>query len=152
MITPGPTSKIAPHLVRGTLEEKMPEGAEIASRVVITPSGTPAPYRLHLIPTGPIATAVGKRIVGTVAVGARRIDRVDTGGRFIEPVWGAPQRVQGTVIGTDADHALGPVVIVNAGVPVHLIVFAPGQSPEAFGEGELVGCDVMEGATFTPEG
>ena len=41
---------------------------------------------------------------------AKRIDVVTTGGRYVEPVYGRPRRVQGTVIAIE-DGA----VVVNAG-------------------------------------
>jgi hypothetical protein len=39
-------------------------------------------------------------------------------------------------------------VLVGAGVPVHLVVTAPGQTPGQFGEDDFVTCGVKDGASF----
>jgi hypothetical protein len=145
MITPAPTSKIAPHLARGILAAVMPATATKAGYVTIAVPNTS--YELHLVPTVPLSTAVGKRVVGTIHVQARRIDMVETGGRFIEPVYGRPRRVQGIVVQVDA--AAGTLT-VDAAVP--MVCKTDGrQKPSDFEVGQFVSMDVQDGATFTPE-
>src|SRR5690606_6648581 len=59
-------------------------------------------YRVHLVCAQPPAGAkVRDRVRGTITANARRVDVVPSGGRYIEPVFGRPRRVQGRVIGGD---------------------------------------------------
>jgi hypothetical protein len=148
MITPAPTSRIAPSLARGTLVEHLPETATRPSMVVLSFPNTS--YQTHLIPGAPIGTEPGKRIVGTIHARARRIDRVVTGGRYIEPVFGRPRRVQGSVIGHGGEG--GNELIVDATVPIHITPMDPRQKAADFAQGDFVSFDVMEGATFRAQG
>lgn len=102
-------------------------------------------YRLHLKPTAPIATPVGKRIIGTIEVPARKIDVVGTGGRYVEPVYGTPRRVQGTIVAL-TERA----IVVNAGMPIHCIPTERDQRPGDFELGQFVSFDVLPGASFRP--
>ncbi|QOJ00060.1 MAG: hypothetical protein HRU70_05990 [Phycisphaeraceae bacterium] len=146
MITPSPTSKIAPYLARGILAESNAPTATKPAVIVLTIPDTS--YRIHLVPAGPITSPIGKRIVGTIRAQARRVDVVTSGGRYIEPVFGRPRRVQGIVVATDPSSRS---IVVNAGVPVVCTLTAPGQSPEQFEPGAFVSFDVLDGSTFTPE-
>ncbi|QYO64365.1 hypothetical protein [Leptolyngbya sp. 7M] len=83
------------------------------------------------------------RIIGIIRAKARRIDEVTTGGRYIEPVYGRPRRVQGTVVAIEPD-----AVVVNAGMPIHCTPTDPRQRPGDFKPGQFVSFDVLEGATF----
>jgi hypothetical protein len=139
MITPSPTSKIDPTLARGELLSFGPSNAYIVMGVPNTS------YQLHLVPTAPINTPVGKRLIGTIRLEARRVDAVGTGGQFVEPVFGRPRRVQGTVIA----H-VGGALVVDAGVPIHAKLTDARQKPEDFPIGQMVGFDAVAGATFTP--
>src|SRR5262245_7895790 len=96
MITPAPTSKIDPALARGTFVESVAATATKPAFVKIAFPNTN--YEMHLLPAGPVNGEPGKRILGTIRAKARRIDVTETGGRFMEPVYGRPRRVQGTVI------------------------------------------------------
>jgi len=141
MITPHPTSKIDPAVARGVL------GAVVAPTALkpgyikfLVPNTS---YELHLLPAGEIHAQPGKRLVGVIRVKARRIDAVGTGGQFVEPVFGRPRRVQGTVI-----RAESGAVVVDAGVPIHVTPTDERQSPDQFQPGTLVSMDVLDGATF----
>ncbi len=136
MITPSPTLPIDPGLARGTLLSVTP------SYIVMGIPNTS--YELHLVPTAPIATLPGKRLLGTIRLQARRIDAVGTGGQFIEPVYGRPRRVQGTVLRTEAG-----AVVIDAGVPIHATPMDPRQKAEDFTPGQLVSFDAVAGATIT---
>jgi hypothetical protein len=146
MIFPAPTSKIDPAVARGVLEEVVPETATAPGYVVISFPNTS--YRTHLLPTGggaPVTTEPGKRILGVIRCRARRIDKVKTGGRYLEPVYGRPRRVQGSVIAVEGD-----AVVVDASVPVHVVPTDPRQKPADFQPGDFVSFDALDGATFTP--
>jgi len=144
MITPAPTSRIDPTLARGTLVETVAATATRPEFVKISFPNTS--YEMHLLPVGPISALPGKRIIGTIRARARRIDITQTGGRFIEPVYGRPRRVQGTVVAIDPGNN---AVVVDATVPIHCTPTDPRQKASDFQVGQFVGFDVMEGATFT---
>lgn len=151
MITPAPTNKIDPRLCRGIYERTIAaKGHGIgdsngAEHVVISIPDTS--YELHLVPTAPVTSKPGNRIIGTVRVSARRIDEVQSGGRYLEPVFGRPRRVQGTVIAIEPD-----AVVVNAGVPVWVKPTDARQSAANFAVGQFVSFDALDGGTFTPQG
>ncbi len=143
MIQPAPTSKIDPRLARGVLAEVVAPAPPKPGYIKMTFPNTS--YELHLLPTAPINTPAGKRLIGTIRARAKRIDVVETGGRFVEPVYGRPRRVQGTVVAID-----GNAVVVDAGMPIHCEPTDPRQKPADFTPGDLVAFDVLDGATFTP--
>lgn len=143
MIHPAPTTPIAPTLARGILLESAAASATKPAHVVIEFPNTS--YEMHLIPTAPITTPVGKRIVGEIHVQARRVDIVETGGKYVEPLYGRPRRVQGRVVATDPARR---TIVVDAGMAIHLTLTDARQSPEQFNHGDLVSCDVLDGATF----
>ncbi len=147
MIEPAPTSRIDPALARGILTETVLSTATRPSFLKLTFPDTN--YELHLRPDGPVKTPVGKRIIGTINAQARRVDAVKTGGRYIEPVYGHPRRVQGSVIATD--DAAGTIT-VDAGVPIVVKLTDQRQKPVQFPTGTFVSFDVLDGATFTPAG
>lgn len=144
MITPSPTTKIDPSLARGVLEATNAATATRSSHVVISFPNTS--YRLHLVPLSAIHGEVGKRIIGTIRAQARRVDIVDTGGKYVEPVFGRPRRIQGRVIAADAATN---TITVDAGMPIHCELTDERQTAGQFPVGVLVSFDALEGATFT---
>lgn len=105
-------------------------------------------YRLHLAWAGAAPTPeTGQRLHGVIKARARRIDVVQAGGRYIEPVFGRPRRVQGRITGGDPTHNL---IYVLAGAPVVITPTAPGQQAADFLIGQLVSFDVERGATLEP--
>lgn len=144
MITPAPTTKIDPKLCRGVFERAIPATATSAEHVVISFPDTS--YQVHLIPTAPVTAKPGHRVIGKIRMSARRIDEVKSGGRFLEPVFGRPRRVQGTVIAIESD-----AIVLNAGVPVWVQPTDARQSPGDFQVGQFVSFDALDGATFTPQ-
>jgi hypothetical protein len=141
MIHPAPTNKIDSALARGTLAAGSPGPGLI---VVEFPNTN---YHMHLIAGSDVPSIIGGRLIGIVRVDARRVDVVNTGGKYIEPVIGRPRRVQGRVVSwDDASRTL----VVDAGVPIHLELQDDRQTPSEFEKGTLVSCDVLDGATFTP--
>jgi len=147
MLDPAPTTKIDPSLARGTLDEVHDATATKAAYLVVTFPNTD--YRMHLRPfgddLGPFRGKEGQKLIGRIRAQARRLDSVGAGGRYVEPCFGRPRRVQGMVGSIAGDQG---AVLVNAGVPVHLMVTAPGQTAGQFGEGDFLTCGVLDGATF----
>jgi hypothetical protein len=144
MIHPAPTTKIDPTLTRGVLEEVVAETPTKPGHVVISVPNTS--YRLHLRPVGAVRGEVGKRIVGVVSATARRVDVVDTGGRYVEPVYGRPRRVQGKVVASDEQSRT--IVVDAGGVNIHCRLGDQRQRAGEFAAGELVSFDVLDGAGF----
>ncbi len=115
-------------------------------RLVLAVPGTA--YKLDLVSgTGTAAgePAVGGRIKGTIEARALRVHTARGGGRFIEPIEGAPRIVAGSVLAVDGP---GGRVLVHAGVPMWVSVPAE-QDIDAFSLGDLVNFYVESGATFT---
>ena len=111
MIHPAPTGKIDPTLARGVLERieslspgsihaaaAKDAGGRIHSVAVLSFPNTS--YQTHLLIESPAALdgKVQKRVVGVIALDARRVDVVNSGGKYLEPVFGRPRRVQGKVV------------------------------------------------------
>jgi hypothetical protein len=141
MISPSPTSKIDPCLARGTLLAQL---APTATKPALIKFGVPnTNYELHLVPKGSITAQVGKRLIGSVHAQARRIDVVSTGGQYVEPLYGHPRRVQGTIIAIKGD-----AIVVDAGVPIHCTPTDARQKAEQFSVGQFVSFDVMDGASM----
>lgn len=146
MIHPAPTSKIDPCLARGVLTDLIQPTAAKGGYIALTIANTS--YQLHLRVPESFTAPMGKRIIGRIEVSARRIDRPNGGGRYVEPVEGRPRRVQGAVIESDSANN---IIWVSAGVPIGLRPTAPNQHARDFSPGDYVSCDVMDGATFTPQ-
>ncbi|MBY0262055.1 MAG: hypothetical protein K2Q20_06905 [Phycisphaerales bacterium] len=144
MIHPSPTSKIDPSLARGVLEEVVPDSPTRPGYIVLSVPNTS--YRLHLRPAAPVIAAVGGRLVGVIAATARRVDVVDTGGKYVEPLFGRPRRVQGKVV--SLDEANRTIVVDAGGVTIHCGLSDARQRPGDFGIGDLVSFDVLDGASF----
>jgi hypothetical protein len=145
MIHPAPTTRIDPTLARGELLEVVQPTATIAGAIVF---GIPnSSYQVHLVAATPVDVQPGGRLIGTIAARARRIDIVRTGGKFLEPVFGRPRRVQGRVVAVDGAKN---VVVVDATVPVHITPGDQRQKATDFEVGQIVGFDVYDGATFSP--
>ena len=133
-----PQAVTSPRQVTGVLE--VVEDGLVVIRIPETS------YRLHLVAGGASRAAVGKRISGLIHVQARRIDKVGTGGRYIEPVEGRPRRIQGSVIATDPTDR---TITVDAGAPI-VCRTDERQTPADFAVGDFVTMGVNAGATFTP--
>jgi hypothetical protein len=147
MLHPAPTTKIDPGLARGVLEEVHEQTATNPAFVVLSFYNTN--YRLHLLPTGEIASETGKRVQGVIRAEAKRVDVVKTGGKYVEPVLGRPRRVQGRVIETDTSRN---ALTVDAGMPIVCRLTDHRQRASDFEPGQFVSFDVLRGATFEPAG
>ncbi len=125
-------------IARGILAAAAPD------RIVLSVPNTD--YQLHLIVEHPPTTPIGKRIAGVIRAQGRRIDVVQTGGSYIEPVYGRPRRIQGPIVAIDpATQA----VTVDAAVPI--VCKTDGrQRAEQFRIGDFVALDLIPGAFFAP--
>lgn len=117
-------------------------------RVVLTLPHTD--YRIHLDVKGEspelAADNVGKSVAGRIEAQARRIDVVHTGGRYLEPVYGRPRRLQGRIVATDRRSN---TITVQCPCPIVCHLMAP-QLAQQFEVGQLVSFDIERGATFRP--
>jgi hypothetical protein len=105
-------------------------------------------YRLTLKSYKPLGVEIGKRVRGTIHADARRLDTCDTGGRFIEPVYGSPFRMQGNIVTLDK---AAQTVTINCCVPVVLRV-GKGQNAAEFEPGDFITTGIMPGASFIQAG
>ena len=105
-------------------------------------------YKLHLslTPAQGFTASVGSPIKGTIHARALRMHAARGGGRFIEPVWGAPRIVAGRVRAVDGPQRR---LLVDTGVPMW--VEAPkDQDLGVIRKGELINFYVESGACFQP--
>lgn len=131
-------------MARGVLEEIVAPSATKPGYIVLSVPNTN--YRLHLQTDASLdAARVGKRLIGRITTQARRVDVVQTGGRYLEPVFGQPRRVQGTVIAIDAANN---TVTVNAGVAINCVITDKRQNAAQFEAGQVVSFDVLDGASI----
>lgn len=106
-------------------------------------------YRLSLIPAtanSAAIAAIGKRVRGRIEGRALRLHIAAAGGRFIEPLVGAPRIVQGTVMAVDA---AGRRLLLDVCVPIWITLDGD-RSTDAFTIGTLVNFYMESGARFTP--
>jgi hypothetical protein len=103
-------------------------------------------YRVRLECPGALDAPVGSRVMGRIVAQPKRIDTVETGGRFIEPLYGRPRRVQGRVMAVDTNANR---IVISTPLPITLQV-GPGQHARDFTERLLVSCDVEPGARWEP--
>jgi hypothetical protein len=145
MIDPSPTTTIDPRLARGNLIDIVEATATKPRHIRLSFPNTS--YKISLNPEGEITAEPGKQVVGTIHAQATRLDKINAGGRFIDPVFGRPRRVQGRVVAVSGDTN---EVIVSAGVPVHLHPTDKRQKATDFHAGEFITCGILDGAVFRP--
>lgn len=140
-------------LARGILHDIVASTATKPGYIVIAVPGTS--YQVHLRPHGEITTQVGKRIAGEIRCQCRRCDKVDSGGRYLEPVFGRPRRVQGTVVDANAgantltvDAGGAAIPGVAWGLPIVVQLTDARNRAADFPVGTMVTFEVLDGATF----
>ena len=99
---------------------------------------------MQLVPVGQVEAGLNERISGTIRANAQRVDVISAGGRYIEPIFGRPRRVQGRIIGGDPK---GNTLVVLACVPVTVKLMDHQQAGD-FSIGQMVSFDVESGASF----
>ena len=130
----------APPTVSGTLLELGED------HLVLGLPGTE--YRLRLVHEIDIPASVGQKITGTIHATARRVDVIPAGGRYVEPVYGRPRRVQGRIVG---GHAPSRTIYVQAGPKLVCTLSDDRQQVGQFSLGQMVSFDVEAGAVFKPQ-
>lgn len=103
-------------------------------------------YQLHLQLNIPTGIDEGKSITGQIQARARRVDIVQTGGRYIEPVYGRPRSLQGRISAIDP---IANTITVDCSCPF-ICQLVANQKATAFSQGMLVRFDIERGATFQP--
>lgn len=103
-------------------------------------------YQIHLLSEIAVTASSTGKIAGTITVRAQRIDKPQngTGGRYIEPVYGRPRRIQGRIVELDTQ---ANTITVTSACPM-VVTFTTNQTVNDFQVGELVMFDVEPGATF----
>lgn len=102
-------------------------------------------YALELLVDEPVAKEPGAKIRGEVRVQAARMDVIETGGKYIEPVSGPPRRVAGRIVEIDPRANL---VVVDAG-PFNVVCTPhPLQKASKFRVDQMVTMGIKPGARF----
>ena len=105
-------------------------------------------YRIDLVIEGS-PPAVGEKVSGTIHARAQRVDVISGGGRYVEPVFGRPRRVQGTIVGGDLNE--NAIFVAAGGANLVCVLTDPRQQAGQFNLSEMVTFDVERGARFTPK-
>jgi hypothetical protein len=92
------------------------------------------------------ALAVGERVRGTILAPAWKVDRVELGGNYIEPLTGRPRRMQGTIL---ANNPAANELTVQVGYEV-TVKLPEKYNAADFLPGQRVGWDNIEIPIFEP--
>ena len=105
-------------------------------------------YRIEAAPGPgvPATAAAGQRLDGALHATARKVWAVPAGGRFVEPVFGRPRRIQGLVLGHD--EAAGRIHVDAGGLKVVAELGHAGQEPADFPVQSLVTFSVDDRTVF----
>ncbi|MEM1110081.1 MAG: hypothetical protein AAGH99_15455 [Planctomycetota bacterium] len=105
-------------------------------------------YKLRLVVEADLQAEIGQKLTGTVHATARRVDAIPAGGKYVEPVFGRPRRVQGRIVG---GHLPSRAIYVQAGPTLICTLSDERQDPGQFSLGQIVSFDVEAGAVFKPQ-
>lgn len=100
-------------------------------------------FAIHGDPAGIHA---GSRIRGTIHAPAWKVDSVELGGNYVEPLFGRPRRMQGTIL---AVNTQANELTVQVGYEA-TVKLPEGCSASSYKPGERVGWDNIEVPTFEP--
>jgi hypothetical protein len=101
-------------------------------------------YRNTFILHSPATLEPGQRVRGTIHAPAWKVDRVELGGNYVEPLFGRPRRMQGTILSVNpATNELTVQVAYEATVKL-----PPKYTASNYHPGERVGWDNIEIPTF----
>jgi hypothetical protein len=104
-------------------------------------------YQLHLAVKQEVKPGIGGQVQGRILARAKRVDKVRAGGRYVEPVYGRPRRVQGTVMDRNPQRNS---LTVHCGCAIECFLTDSRQQAAQFALGDLVSFDVERGAAFEP--
>lgn len=103
-------------------------------------------YVLHLAVDRPLDIPPGRRVRGTLHAEALRMHSSGSGGKFIEPIWGMPRIVQGSVLATDEANGR---LLMDMVVPIWITPLKS-DHPGAWKPGAMLNFYVKSGARFEP--
>jgi len=104
-------------------------------------------FALHGDPAaagGGHALLEGTRVRGTIHAPAWKVDRVELGGNYVEPLFGRPRRMQGTILSV---NAAANELTVQVGYEA-TVKLPEGYAAADYKVGERVGWDNIEMPTF----
>ncbi len=93
---------------------------------------------------GAAALVAGERVRGRIHAPAWKVDRVDMGGNYVEPLYGRPRRMQGTILSVNAG---ANELTVQVGYEV-TVKMPEKYSAGDYRVGERVGWDNVEVPAF----
>ena len=89
----------------------------------------------------------GARVCGTIRAPAWKVDRVEFGGNYVEPLAGRPRRMQGTILAVN-----GGANELTVQVGYEVVVRLPDKYKALdYQVGQRIGWDNLEIPAFTPE-
>ena len=142
-IEPAPTPRYEPSATPPRVSGKLLEKRE--GLMVLGLPGSE--YRLQLVLEIDLPAEVGQKVSGTIHATARRVDVIPAGGRYVEPIYGRPRRVQGRIVG---GHGPSRTLYVKAGPTLICTLSDPRQQVPHFEIGQMVSFDVEPNAVFKP--
>lgn len=104
-------------------------------------------YRNSFAVADEAGLAAGSRVRGKVMAPAWKVDRVETGGNYVEPLYGRPRRMQGTILSIDT---AANTLTVQVGYEATCLLPERYRAAD-FVVGQRVGWDNIELPTFVPE-
>ena len=104
-------------------------------------------YQLQLVVPEDFDQLVGSRVSGRVKANARRVDKIASGGKYIDPVYGRPRRLQGKVVAISREEN---TITVRGGCAIECSLMEP-QKAKDYEIGEIVGFALERGAEFVLE-
>ncbi len=115
--------------------------------ITLRVSGFHYAHTFTLAGNPPPALAPGARVRGTIHAPAWKVDRVELGGNYVEPLLGRPRRMQGTILAVNA-----PANELTVRVGYEVTVKLPEKYQAAdYKVGERIGWDNIAIPTFTLE-
>ena len=103
-------------------------------------------FKLAGVP-GSSLPAPGHPVRGKILAPAWKAESVELGGNYVEPLYGRPRRMQGTILSIDA---ASNELTVQVGYEV-TVKLPEKYKAESFAVGDRIGWDNIEIPTFTPE-
>ena len=101
-------------------------------------------YQLELVVDEQLAFSVGSRVTGQITGKAKRVDVLNAGGKYIDPVYGRPRRLQGKIVAVSKEDN---TITVYGGCPFVCALMAPQQAKD-YKVGQIVGFALERGAKF----